>query len=279
MIDLFSLIAHLCASCANAANTVPGAAGALGGAAGALGGLGGLTPLRDLYPPGATVNSDGSLSWPNDDGTTSTKALNGTITTTSPTGPTTTKYPGGATETTGTDGTRTVTDSRGRSTTWRTDETETSQDPGGPSTVGPFDGLDGDNEKIVGANDPNPMEDRNGNALVGFAGGVGAGLGMSAAKGIIGEAALGRFVEDRVIDGRLEGFELSKDAVHEHWNDHPEAGGETEDRGSEHPGEDDPPDATVPDASVGNTYPSEPGDAGAPAPTTGGESGAIDPPN
>lgn len=269
MIDIFAVLVHWCASCVSDGNVIPGAAGVLGGAAGAVGGLGGLTPMRDLLPPGATANPDGSLSWPNPDGTTSTKDANHVITTTSPTGPTTTQYPGGPTETVGTDGTRTVTDSSGHTTTWRPDDTETSQDPGGPSTVSPFDGTDGDDGKYVGPNDKDPMDDPNGNALVGLVAGIGAAANAGVQEGASGA------IREIVSEGPAEVVKMAWEAAKQKGGgEQSEPGSGEGDGGSDHPGEYDEPDATVPDASVGNTYPSEPGDAGAPAPAAGGDTGA-----
>jgi hypothetical protein len=120
MIDIIGMLAaaaHWCVSCANDANTLPPGLGILGGAAGAAGGLGALTPMSDLYPPGTTTDGTGNLTWPNPDGTTSTKDGGGTVTNTSPTGDKTVHYPDGYTGTSGADGSHTFTDPYGRDAT------------------------------------------------------------------------------------------------------------------------------------------------------------------
>lgn len=262
MIDVFVMMLHWCASCASDGNVIPGALGAAGGTAGALGSVGPLTPMSDLLPPGTQANPDGSLTWQNPDGTTSTKAPNGAITTTSATGPTTTKYPGGGTETTAPDGTRTVTTPDGHTITWRPDETQTNKEGSGPSTITPYDGLDGDNEKIVGPHDPDPMDDPSGNAIPGFVGGLAVG-GVNVALEGASEAAVKTFVQERASDGIVEGAKLGYEAVH---GDGAETGAGGDQGGAdEHPGEYDEPDATVPDASLGGASGSESGDAGAPS--------------
>lgn len=251
MTDIFAAMMHWCVSCVNSGNVIPGAAGIFGGAAGVVGGLGSLTPMSELYPPGTTANPDGSLSWPNPDGTTTTKGLDGTRTTSSPAGSTTTTRPDGTKVTTAPDGTRTVQTPNGYTETTFPDGTQTEQKPDGTTTTttGVVDGP----QQIDQVPDlPVPL-DPNGNALPGFLGGSVVGVGKVLAEGAT-ELATQSFVIEKLGEGTVESGNLAVEAVQDQGGGEPsEPGSEERDGGSYHPGEDDPPDATVPDATVGNT--------------------------